>query len=297
MELRHLRYFLAIADSLSFTRAAVALNVTQPTLSQQIRQLEAVLGCTLLDRVGRHVRLTQAGVLFREHASRVLNEVSSAETALAELQGLKRGTLRIGVFQSFNSSLLPPILGAFSEAHPDIRVVVRQLPTREMEAQVVRGDLDLGIAYVTPESSRIETEELFEESMTLVVSDRHRLARRREVSADQLRDQPLVVLTTLFPSRLLITRWFAEAGVEPRVRIEIDSTDAILATVQQSNLATIQTRRMAAIFPRLRCIPLTPRLNRRVAILWRSGGERSATARTIATMIRRAYSQPRPGVG
>jgi DNA-binding transcriptional LysR family regulator len=186
MELRHLRYFLAVAESLSFTRAAVALNVTQPTLSQQIRQLEDGVGCALLDRVGRHVRLTAAGDVFREHAQRVLNEIDAAENALAELQGLMRGTLRIGVFQSFNSSLLPPILGAFSEAYPDIRVVVRQLPTREMEAHLVRGDLDLGIAYVTPESSRIESEKLFEEAMTLVVSDTHRYARRREITAGQL---------------------------------------------------------------------------------------------------------------
>jgi len=293
MELRHLRYFLAVAESLSFTRAAIALSVTQPTLSQQIRQLEDSIGCALLDRVGRHVRLTPAGDLFRAYAGRVLNEISAAENALAELQGLMRGTLRIGVFQSFNSSLLPPILGAFSEAYPDIRVIVRQLPTREMEAQLVRGDLDLGIAYVTPESSRIESEKLFEEVMTLVVSDRHPFARRREITAEQLAEQPLVVLTQQFPSRLLVSRWFAEAGVEPRVRIEIDSTDTILATVQRSNLATIQTRRMAAIFPRLRCIPLKPRLMRSVAILWCSGNDRSAAARAIAAMIRKAYSQTR----
>lgn len=293
MELRHLRYFLAIADSLSFTRAAVALNVTQPTLSQQIRQLEDGIGCALLDRVGRNVRLTPAGDLFRGYAIRVLNEISGAETALAELQGLMRGTLRIGVFQSFNSSLLPPILGAFSDAYPDIRVIVRQLPTREMESHLIRGELDLGIAYVRPESSRIETEELFEESMTLVVSDQHRFARRREITAEQLQDQPLVLLTTQFPSRLLVSRWFAQAGVDPNVRIEIDSTDTILATVQRTRLATIQTRRMAAIFPRLRCIPLKPRLNRTVAILWCSGSDRSAAAQAIATMIRRAYSQPR----
>jgi LysR family cyn operon transcriptional activator len=297
MELRHLRYFLAVAESLSFTRAAVALNVSQPTLSQQIRQLEDGVGCALLDRVGRHVRLTAAGEVFREHAQRVLNEIDAAENALAELQGLMRGTLRIGVFQSFNSSLLPPILGAFSEACPDIRVVVRQLPTREMEAHLVRGDLDLGIAYVTPESSRIESEKLFDEAMTLVVSDTHRYARRREITAAQLADQPLVVLTRQFPSRLLVSQWFADAGIEPCIRIEIDSTDTILATVQRSNLATIQTRRMAAIFPRLRCIPLKPKLTRSVAILWCSGSERSAAARAIAAMIRKAYSQQRPQSG
>lgn len=294
MELRHLRYFLAVADCLSFTRAAVQLNLTQPTLSQQIKQLEQALGTVLFDRVGRSVRLTAAGRVFRQHAERALREISSASAALGELEGLVHGTLAIGVFQSFNSSLLPPILATFSARYPGIHVTVRQLPTREMEERLVKGELDLGIAYLRPVSAKIETEKLFNEPMTLVVSDGHPLAKRRTVTAAQLQDQPLVLLTPEFPSRQLLTQWFADAGCPPRILMEIDSTDAILATVKCGALATVQTKRMAAIMPGLRCIPLKPPLLRTAAILWRGEGYRSAAARAVAAMIKKAYGQASP---
>jgi LysR family transcriptional regulator, cyn operon transcriptional activator len=290
MELRHLRYFLAIAGTGSFTRAAAELHLTQPTLSHQIRQLEEQVGAMLFDRVGRSVRLTAAGRVFKEHAERALRELSSATAALEELQGLVRGVLRIGVFQSFNSSLLPPILAEFAGRHPGVQVQVRQLPTREMEELLLQGELDLGIAYVQPDSARILAEKLFDERMMLVVSEAHPYARRRELQLKQLADQPLVLLTPEFPSRQLLLAWFAAAGFEPKVNMEINSTDAILATVRCGTLATIQTARMAAGFAGLRCIPLSPALRRTVAILWRREGYRPAAARALADMIKNAYS-------
>jgi len=109
--------------------------------------------------------------------------------------------------------------------------------------------------------------------------------------AAQVAGLPLVLLSEEFPSRRLLADWFAQAGVEPDVRLEINSTDAILATVRASALATIQTRRMAGGFPELRCIPLKPALTRTVAILWRRDGYRSTAARALATMIKQAYAR------
>lgn len=290
MELRQLRYFLAVADSLSFTRAAAELHLTQPTLSQQIKQLENSLGTQLFDRVGRKVRLTEPGVIFRQHAERALKEIHSATEALTELQGMVRGTLSIGVFQSFNSSLLPPILAEFSATYPGVSVTVRQLPTGDMEQCLATGALDIGIAYAPPASDRILAEKLFKEELSLVVGARHPCARRREIHIRELRDEPLILLSPEFPSRRLLAECFAAAGCEPRIRIEINSTDAILATVKCSQLATIQTRRMASAFPGLHCVRLKPRLTREVAIFWRKDGYRSAAARAAADMIRKAHA-------
>ena len=290
METRHLRYFLAVAETLSFTRAAAELHLTQPTLSHQIRQLEQNVGSVLFDRVGRKVRLTAPGELLRQYAERALKEIDSATVALAELGGLKQGTLAIGVFQSFNSSLLPPILADFSTRYPGVQVCVRQMPTGTMEEMLVKGELDLGIAYVLPDSDRIVAEKLFDEPMMLVVGDRHPYARRRQVHLAQLKDQPLVLLTPEFPSRRLLFDWFAAAGYRPQVKIEINSTDAILATVRASTLATIQTERMAGALSGLHCIPLRPKLHRTVAILWRREGYRSAAARAAAELIKKVYS-------
>ncbi|MBX9809994.1 MAG: transcriptional regulator CynR [Burkholderiales bacterium] len=291
MELRHLRYFLAVADSLSFTRAAAGLHLTQPTLSQQIKQLESHLGTVLFDRVGRKVQLTAPGAIFRQHAERALKEIHSATEALAELEGLMRGTLTIGVFQSFNSSLLPPILAEFSATYPGVGVIVRQLPTGEMEDRLVKGELDLGIAYEPPNSDQIIAEKLFDEPLMLVVGSRHPYAKRREIHIRELRDQPLILLTPEFPSRKLLAECFASVGYRPRIKIEINSTDAILATVKCSRLATIQTERMAKAFPGLHCIRLKPELTRTVAIFWRREGYRPAAARAAAEIIKQAYSR------
>ena len=134
---------------------------------------------------------------------------------------------------------------------------------------------------------------LFDERMMLVVSDRHPYASRREMHLNQLGDQPLALLSAEFPSRRLLLDWFASVGYEPHVKIEINSTDAILATVRCSDLATIQTKRMAGGFTGLCCIPLRPALKRTVAILWRREGYRSAAARAAGEMIKNAYAAKR----
>src|SRR4051794_33232791 len=110
LKLRQLQYFLAVADQLHFTKAAQQLAVTQPTLSHQIAELEAHLSTTLFERTGKSVRLTEAGELFQGHAKRAVQQLDAGIIALAELEGMLRGNLRIGVIQSFCRNLLPPIL-------------------------------------------------------------------------------------------------------------------------------------------------------------------------------------------
>src|SRR5271155_4734082 len=127
MELRHLRYFLAVANTLHFRRAAEALDVSQPTLSQQIQQLEKELGTTLFDRIGKRVGLTVAGETFRHHAQRVLHELDEAQVALLELEGLKRGKLHVGAVQTLNTYLIPPIIARFATLHPEVFLNVEEL--------------------------------------------------------------------------------------------------------------------------------------------------------------------------
>src|SRR5689334_4811887 len=109
IELRHLRYFMAVAESAHFTRAAAKLHVTQPTLSHQIRQLEDQLNLALFDRVGRAVRLTPAGELLLPYARRAFRELEEAQTALGELNGMKCGRLRVGIVQTVNACVIPEI--------------------------------------------------------------------------------------------------------------------------------------------------------------------------------------------
>ena len=122
IELRHLRYFLALADAHSFTLAARRLNVTQPTLSHQIKQLETAIGAFLFERRSKDVELSQAGRLFRPYCERMLKELELGALALSELEGLMRGTLRMAVSHSFSSSMLP---NRPSRGHRPVRSRIR----------------------------------------------------------------------------------------------------------------------------------------------------------------------------
>ena len=160
IELRHLRYFLAVAEAAHFTKAAEKLHVTQPTLSHQIRQLEGQLNLPLFDRIGRRVKLTAAGELLLPHARRVLCELEEAQSALGELHGLKRGEIKVGIVQTVNACVIPEIVARFSTTHTGVKVTCAELSVEEIEAGLEGGRLDLGISFLPATRPLIEGEKL-----------------------------------------------------------------------------------------------------------------------------------------
>ncbi len=288
MELRHLRYFLAVADNLSFPRAADQLHVTQPTLSHQVGQLEKEINSVLFDRVGRRVHLTASGEIFREYAQKALKEVHSATTAISELEGLRHGALTVGAFESFSTSLLPPLLAEFCDLYPGVHVTVRQLLTGQLEDQLDKGNLNLGIAYSPPATEKIVAEKLFDEPLVLVVGTKHPLAHRKTIHIAALDGEPFTLLTAEFPSRRLLESCLASVGAKPRIVLEINSIQATLATVRHTKLATVLTERMAMTVPGLHCIELVPTVVRTAALFWRQGGYRTTAARVMADLIKKA---------
>lgn len=295
MELRHLHYFLAIASTSSFTQAAAALRITQPTLSHQIKQLEGEIGMPLFDRLGRTVRLTEQGRIFKGYAERALEELERGRSAMSELEGAVRGSLAIGVFRSFGNSLLPRVLAEFNREHPGIRLYVRQVSRADMERGLAEGVLDLAVTthhHAVPEN--IVAEEIFTEPLVFAIGPQHPLYGRARVSLEALRDQPLVLRELDYPSRRLIDRCFAARGVAPIVAMEVSSTEAILAIVRSSTLGTICATRALDAYPGLHAVRLNePALQRTGALLWGRDRYRSAAARILGGMIRSAYAAPR----
>lgn len=292
MELRHLHYFLKIAETSSFTQAAAALHVTQPTLSHQIAQLEREMGTPLFDRIGRSIRLTEQGRIFREYAQRALRELETGLTAVTESEALVHGHLKIGVFRSFGSSALPAVLAQFHRAHPGIRVSVEQMSLADMESGLLDGTLHLAITtYVPPTSDRVVAEPIFTEPLVLAVSARHPLKGRKEIDLAQLAGVPLVLRASGTPSRQLIDECFAARGIIPHVVMEMSSGDATLATVRCSELATICAARALEGSASLSAVTITePRLKRSGAILWHRSRYRSAAANVFADMVKRAHA-------
>ena len=292
MELRHLRYFLAVSAARSFTRAAVRLHVTQPTLSHQIKQLEAMVGTMLFERNTKDIELTAAGRLFRPYCERILKEIESSKLAISELEGLMRGTLRMGVFHSFSHSMLPPVLSEFALRYPGVHVTARLVPRADMERDLVNAELDFAIAYISDDNDQIVAERLFDEELVLVVGSKHSHAGRKSMPMRDLATLPLVLLTPEFGARQFVDRFFAETGLQPHVVLEMNAIEPIMATIRDSRLASVLSAGAIVDASGLHVVRLTePAPRRSVGILWRRNGHRTAAALRMAEMIHSAYSE------
>ena len=293
IELRHLRYFIAVAESAHFTRAAEKLHVTQPTLSHQIRQLEGQLNLPLFDRVGRRVKLTAAGEVLLPHARRVWRELEEAQSALRELHGLKRGTLKVGLMQTVNACVIPEIVARFSTAHPGIRLTCGEMSVDDIETGLETGKLDLGISFLPPTRRTLDGERLFTEELVAVVPAGHPLTHRRRITMREVANLPLVLLAPKYCTRQLIDRAFAEANTQPEVRVEMNSIESILATVKQSGLPSIvPLLALCRKDDELRAVPLTnPTPSRGVGLLWLRGAQRRAAAHAFAQVTEQVLAE------
>lgn len=286
IELRHLRYFLAVAEESHFTRAAARLHVTQPTLSHQIRELEGQLNLPLFDRVGRRVSLTAAGEMLLPHARRVIRELAAAQTALDEMHGLKRGNLQVGIMQTVNACVIPEIVARFGAVHPGIHVSCDEMAVADIESALESGQLDLGISFLPPGRRTLAGEQLFTEELVVVVAADHALARRRVLRIRDLARLPLALLAQRYCTRQLIDRAMAEAGVEPLVKVEMNSVDSILSTVRRTQLVTLlPTLAVCRRDTGLKVIPVTePTPRRAVGLVWVKGTNQRAAARAFASV-------------
>jgi LysR family cyn operon transcriptional activator len=176
VELRHLRYFVALAEQLSFTNAAEKVHVTQSTLSHQIKQLEDELGCRLFDRVGKRIVMTETGEAFLERVQNALREVDEGVWTIRKATDVLSGEVRIGATHTFNMRIIPRCVSIFIEKHPSVRVTVLELSGDDIAKGLVSGELDLGIAYRPKDLDKLRFEPLYNEEMVLAVGENHPVA-------------------------------------------------------------------------------------------------------------------------
>ena len=289
MELRRLEYFLAVAEAGHFTRAAESMHVSQPALSQQIKKLEAELGAPLFDRLGQGVELTEAGELLLPRARRVLSELEDAETAVEELRGLQRGTVRVGTVQTTGEYLIPGAVSRFHEAHPNVNVSVEERSAPGIERGLQDGALDLGVGFVTSEQNGLDVSPLFDESLVAIVGRDHPWSHRSTLPVSALEERPLVLLPEGYCTRRLVDRTVQAAGVRPTVRLELNSIAGILQTVKETGAATILPRLTLSMTGTggLTAVPLTdPEPRRTVGLLFSADRYRSDAAQALADQIR-----------
>ena len=288
MELRHLRYFVALAECLSFTRAAERMHVTQSTLSHQIRQLEDELGHPLFERLGKRVVLTGPGESFLAYAARALSEVDHGVSDLKRAGSELSGEVRIGATGTFNISFVPEGLAIFLGSNPTVKATVEELSADGIAQKLIDGSLDVGIAYQPSDSARLWFEPLYTEQMMLVVSPHHPLAQRKRVRMVELHRQSLVLLPKAFATRTMLEECFRTCGAEPVVVAEMNTIAPMIGLVARTDFGTIVSSH--AVEPRddVRIVPLeSPTPVRTPGMLWKRDAKQSPAVRSFASCIRK----------
>lgn len=262
MELRHLRYFVAVAEVENVSRAALKLHVSQPALSRQIRDLEEEIGFLLLERSAKSVRLTEAGRQFLSEARAVLQR---AETAVAAARAVAAGggDLHVGYAPSLTARILPGALRAFQAIRPKVRVKLHDWSTEEMLTGLRGGEIQIAF-LVRPLSAMLRTlrfEELTREALVLGVAPGHSFARRRTVALDEAAREPFVAYSHKeYPEyRELLAAVFRGAKTQPRIAEEHDSVASIIAAVEAGAGVVLVPESLNCIAgPRLKLVALLP---------------------------------------
>ncbi|MFB7914476.1 transcriptional regulator CynR [Streptomyces sp. NPDC056061] len=302
-ELRHLRYLVAVVEHGSFTRAAEELRISQPTLSQQIKQLERVVGAQLLDRSGRGVRPTDAGEVYVSHARRALRELAVADRAVLDVADLSRGHVRLAMTPTFIAYLAGPLARELRTRHPGVTLEVREMTQDRIEAGLLADELDIGIAFEGDHLSGIAPVPLFTEALGLVVAARGGPDARaaRPVPVRDLSAQQLALLSSDFATRNHVDEYFARHRVRPPIVVEANSVQALTEIVQRTaSLATVLPDAITDDRPHLTPVPIDPPLPTRVVVLLRRGSAYESAAvraftRLAHDLVReRGYASPRP---
>lgn len=286
MELRHLRYFLAVAEAAHFGKAARRLHVSQPTLSQQIKQLEDELGAALFERGRSGARLTQAGEIFLTHASRVLEDVRAGTLAVEALRGLTMGTLRVGYLPSLRG-LAVPALAAVLRKYPGVRIHAQEIVVSRVEGRLAEGRLDVGLALGSTRLSEVESEPVFESRLGLVVGKRHRLAGETHVELRALESEPFALLARGLRARASVDTYLASTRFSPRIVLESSAVGSLLAIVRAGLAVTLLPEPRFADPDRLPILTLTPTPpSQLTALLFRRDVPRTPSAVAFAEEVR-----------
>ena len=287
IELRHLRYFIAVAEELHFGRAARRLHLSQPPLSQQIRRLEELLGYPLFVRTSRAVRLTSAGEVFLERAQRTLRKMDEDVEAMRTVGRGEAGTLAVGFIGSGMLTAIPALLGQYRARFPGVNLQLREAYTSGVIGALKEGALDVGFLRDGGPTDGLEVETLFTEPFLAVLPARHPLAKRsRSIDARELATEPFV-----FFSPAAGTRAYEKpvsiceaAGFRPRVVQEAPQWLTIMRLVGAGlgvsigPACTERIRTPEVVCRRLRTPAGTRAAQSEIELAWRAGDNRPIVA-------------------
>ena len=239
MELRQLKYFVKVAELLSFSKAAKALYITQSTLSQQIKQLEDELDMALFFRNNHKVTLTEAGETFLEGAKKTLADADDNKAKIMDLASGHRGTHNIGVTHSFGSILTESIL-AFKKEFPQVHLNICYRNVVELMELISNGDLDFALSFKSSEKfDNVESRILFDNKLSIIVREEHPLTRKKVVRLADLEDYELILPGVGLQARSAFDSILTERHLNLKVSIEANEVNTILNLLNKSNYVTV----------------------------------------------------------
>ncbi|KIU46143.1 MULTISPECIES: LysR substrate-binding domain-containing protein [Pseudomonas] len=288
MDFRQLRYFVAVYEEGHVGRAAERLSLSQPALSQQIRQLEHSLDVSLFERGNKRLLPTLAAHTLYNHALPLLDGLQRAREALRNFRGQALRTLAIGVLQTVRPSLVPQLLDRLRKAQPHLVVQIYELSGLEIERRLLNGTLDIGISYLPPRQPGLHGLLLYEDELQLVIPHTHPLREFKKVSLKQAAELPMLMLGEEFQVRQIWQAQLANLGRRPQVQAEMNNMGGILDSLAHTSLATVLPGRArdATDDPELLWKPLSePRVPLKVGLVFRDAQRQQASVELLRNLL------------
>lgn len=288
MELRQLKYFIKAAELQNFTEAANLSFITQSTLSQQIKQLEDELGILLFDRLGKRVRLTEAGQLFLPYAQKTAKDAQDGRDILKDLMNLETGTLTIGVTYGL-MHVLTKAIEDFSQQRPNIRLLINFGTTSELLASLEQGKVDMVLSFLpVQQNAAYHSQKLFSSSLSLIAHKNHACAKNKQVKLKDLETLPMLLPSAGYSIRNYFDKITARHGVNMNVQMEVNDINMLLQLVDTGKWCTVLMASSIYQHPQLKAIKITgDGMGREATITWAGSTYKKKAALLMADCLQR----------
>jgi DNA-binding transcriptional LysR family regulator len=252
MTLHQLRVFLTVARHRSYSRAAEELRLSQPAVSAQVRELERHFGAVFFERIGRAIRLTDAGRELLAYAEKLCGLVDEVHLVMDELEGMKRGKVALASVSTAGAYVLPPLLGRFRERHPGIGISLEVANRAVCQERLARGEVDLVVMGRVPEGIPHEAEPFLGEELVIVAAPSHPLARARRIAPDRLAQEPFVFRERGSGTRINAEEFLRKRGITAAVGLELGDNSSVKEAVAAGMGIALVSRHAIEMEVRLR---------------------------------------------
>lgn len=285
MDVRQLRFFMEIVRQNNFTKAAEQLHIAQPAVSMAIRKLEEELDLVLFNRQEKRISLTAEGEIFLRHAQRILEQVKAAETEMAELHGLEKGEVRVGIPPMLSAYFFPAIIRDFVLRFPNLRLSVLGEGAWRIQQMIGDGELDMGVIAGGTFPETLEVRRFLQEEVVVAVPEGHPFAGRKRVSFAEFTREPLVFYKEGYYIRELILDVLKGTGAPPNIVFETNLFSLVRSLVQKGLGISTFLRMVVTEESGLRAVSFDPPLHLDLMIAWKRHGYLSRANRAFVDFL------------